>query len=130
MYPFGFFNSIDDYQKPAHNSREEDFFSKLKNKCPDDDKVERTREILKMFHIKNGEHLIRFHKKSDVILLVDVFENFIKVSSEESDIIAIFCVSLPSFTYQCGLRYTNNKAKTLQDKDMILSLKSNSRGGF
>ena len=36
-YPFEHFNSfVDDYQKPVDNLRKEDFFSKIKNKCPDD----------------------------------------------------------------------------------------------
>ena len=44
-YPYEFFNSIDDDRKPVNNFTKEGFFSKLKNKCPDDDKIERTREI-------------------------------------------------------------------------------------
>ena len=48
-YPYQYFNSIDDYQKPVDNLKKEDFFSKLKNECPDDDEIERTREIIKIF---------------------------------------------------------------------------------
>ena len=29
-YPYGYFNSIDDYQKPVNNLKKEHFFSKLK----------------------------------------------------------------------------------------------------
>ena len=36
-YPYEYFNSIDDYQKPVVKLKKEHFFSKLKNKCPDDD---------------------------------------------------------------------------------------------
>ena len=36
-YPYELFYSIDDYQKPVDNLKIEDFFSKLKNKCADDD---------------------------------------------------------------------------------------------
>ena len=50
-YPYEFFNSTDDYQKPVDNLKKEDFFTKLKNKCPDDDEIERTREIIKVFDI-------------------------------------------------------------------------------
>ena len=56
-YAYEFFNSIDDYQKPVDNLKKEDFFSKLKNKCPDDEEIERTKEIIKIFDIKNGEEL-------------------------------------------------------------------------
>ena len=35
-YPYEFFNSLDDYQKPVNNLQKEEFFSKLKNKYSTD----------------------------------------------------------------------------------------------
>ena len=58
-YLYEIINSIDDYKKPVDNLKKEDFFSKLKNKCPDDDEIERTKEIIKLFYIKNGEELTK-----------------------------------------------------------------------
>ena len=51
--PYENFNSIDDYQKPVDNLGKEYFFSKLKNNYPDDEEIERTKEINKLFNIKN-----------------------------------------------------------------------------
>ena len=68
--------------------------------------------------------------KSDVILLADAFEKFVKVSTEEYEINPFYCVSLPGYTYQCALKYTNIKLKTLQDKDLILLIENNIRGGI
>ena len=129
-YPYEYFNSIDDYKKPVHNLENKDFFSKLKNKCPDDKEIDRTREIIKKFNIKNGKELTELYLKSDVILLADVFEKFIKISVEEYGINPLFCVSLPGYTWQCGLKYTGINLQTLQDKDMILLLEKNIRGGI
>ena len=84
-YPYQYFNSIEDYKKPVDDLKKEDFFSKLKNKCPDDDEIERTREIIKLFNIKNGEELTKLYCKSDVILLADVIEKFVKVSTDSMD---------------------------------------------
>ena len=56
-YPFEYFNSIDDYQKPVNNLKKEDFFSKLKNKCPNDKEIQRTMDIINVFNIKNGKEL-------------------------------------------------------------------------
>ena len=56
-YPYEYFNSIEDYQKPVNDLKKEDFFSKLKNKCPDDKEIDRTREIIKKFNIKDGKEL-------------------------------------------------------------------------
>ena len=129
-YPYEYFNSIDDYQKPVDNLKKEHFFSKLKNKCPDDEEIGRTMDIIRRFNIKNGEELTQIYLKSDVLLLACVFEKFIKVSVTEFDINPLYCVSLPGYTWQCGLKYTGINLQTLQDKDMILLLENIIRGGI
>ena len=78
-YEYEYFNSIDDHQKPVDISKKEDFFKKLKNDYPSDEEIERTKEVIKKFNIKNGE-LTQINLKSDVLLLACVFEKFIKVS--------------------------------------------------
>ena len=128
-YPYEYFNSVEDYEKPVDNLKKEHFFSKLKNKCPDDEEIERTKEIIKIFNIKNGEELTEIYLKSDVLLPACVFEKFIKVSVNEFKINPLYCVSLPGYTWECGLKYTGINLQTLQDKDLILTLENNIRGG-
>ena len=82
-YPYNFFNCIEDYKKLVDNLTKEDFFSELRNKCPDDEEIERTKEIIKIFDIKNGEKLTKTYIKSDVLLLACVFEKLIKISVKE-----------------------------------------------
>ena len=127
-YPYEYFNCIDDYQKPVEKLKEEDFFSKLKNGYPDDKEMERTKEIIKLLNIENGEELTEIYLKSDVFLLVCVFENFIKVSVNQHGINLLYCVSLPGYTWHGGLKYTGRNLQTLQDKDRILLLENNIRG--
>ena len=129
-YPYEYFNSIGDYKKSVHILRKEDFFSKLKNEYPDDGEIQRTKEIIEIFNIKKGKELTEINLKSDVILSADVFEKFIKLSVEEYEINPICCVSLPGYTWQCGMKYTDINLQTLQDKDMILLLEKNIRGGI
>ena len=105
-YPYENFNSIDDYQKPVDNLKKEYFFSKLKNKCPDDEEIERTMNIIDKFNNKNGKELTELYLKSDVLLLTCVFDKFLKVSINEFEINPLYCVSLPGYTWQCGLKYT------------------------
>ena len=85
-YPYEYFNSIDDYQKPVNNLKKGHFFSKLKNKCPDDEEIQRTMDIIERFNIKNGEELTDIFLKSDVLLLACVFEKFIEISINQYDI--------------------------------------------
>ena len=129
-YPYQYFKSIDDFKKPVDNLEKEDFFSKLKSDYPDGEEIERTNESIKLFNIKNGGELTKLYCKSDVILLADVYENFVKVSTEEYDINPLYCVSLPGYTYQRALKYTDIKLQTLQDKDLILIIENNIHGGI
>ena len=83
-----------------------------------------------MFDIKNGEKLSKLYCKSDAILLADVIEKFVEVSFEEYGINPLYCVSLPGYTYQCALKYTDFKLQTLQDKNLILLIENIIRGGI
>ena len=64
-----------------------------------------------------------------LFLLADVFEKFIKASLNEFKINPVHCASLPGYTWDCGLKYSGINLQTLQDKDMILQLENNFRGG-
>ena len=68
-YPYGYSNSLDDYQKPIDSLKKGEFFSKLKNKCPSDEKRGRTKEIIKLFDIENGKQLTVLYCKSDFYYL-------------------------------------------------------------
>ena len=76
----------------------------MKNKRPSEEQIQRTKEILKIFNIENGEELTKLHCKSEVILLSDTFEKFIKVSFNGFGINLFYCVSLRGYTYQCDLK--------------------------
>ena len=115
--------------KPVINLDKENFFSKLKNKGPDDNETQRTREFIKVFIINNREELTQTYLKSDVLLLADVFEKFVKVSTEVYGINPLYCVSLPGYTYQCASKYTDIKLQTLQHRELNLLLENNIGGG-
>ena len=87
-------------------------------------------KIIRKVNTKNGEELTQIDLKSDVLLLACVFEKFIKVSVNEFDINPLYCVSLPGYTWQCGLKYEGINLQTPQDKDMLLLLENNIRGGI
>ena len=87
-------------------------------------------DIIKKFNIKNGEELTQLYLKSDVLLLACVFEIFIKVSVDEYDFNLLYCVSLPGYTWPCGLKYTGINLQTLRDKAMILLIEKNIGGGI
>ena len=59
-----------------------------------------------------------------------MIEKFIKVSVNEYGNNPSYCVSLPGYTWQCGLKYTGINLQTLQDYDLFLILENNIRGGI
>ena len=52
------------------------------------------------------------------------------MSNNDFDINPLYCVSLPGYTWKCGLNYTGINLQTFQDNDMILSLENKIRGGI
>ena len=52
------------------------------------------------------------------------------MSLNKFEINPLYCVSLPEYTWECGLKYTEINLQTHQDKDMILLLENNIRGGI
>ena len=121
-YPYEYFNSINDNEKPVVNTRK-----KLKNDYLSHKKIEKTKENIKRFKIKIGEEITQLYLKSDVLLLTCVFDKLIKVSVNEFRINPLYCVSLPGYTWQCGSKFTGIYLQTLQDKDLILTLETNIR---
>ena len=118
-YPYEYFNSIDNYHKPVDNLKKEYYFSKLKIDHLTDKQIKGTKDIIKRFNIKNGEELTQIKLKSDVFLLTCVFDKFAKMSSNEFGNNPSYCVSLPGYTWQGGLKLTGINLQTLQDKDFL-----------
>ena len=56
---------------------------------------------MRLIDNENGEELTQLFLKSDVILIVDVFEKYIEVSVKEFDINPLYRASLPCCTDQC-----------------------------
>ena len=56
-------------------------------------------------------------------------KSFLRKFIEENGINPLYCVSLPGYTWQCGMKYTDIKLQT-QDEDLILTLDNNIRGGI
>ena len=55
-----------------------EFFSSLKDKCISEEEYDRAINIWNVFKIKNLGEYYDLHLKLDALLLVDVFEKFIK----------------------------------------------------
>ena len=68
--------------------------------------------------------------KSDVFFAYMCVREVYKNIKNEVDANPTYCVSLPGYTWQCGLKYTDNKLQTLQDKEMMFLLENIIGGGI
>ena len=127
-YPYEYF-TLDNIQEPL-NLTKEDFWSTLKQTTPPDEEINRTQEIIKKFEVKNGQELTMIYLKMDVLQLADVFENFVEKATLEYGINHLYSYSLPGYTWKAGLKLTNNKLDFIKDKDVLLLLENNIRGGI
>ena len=127
-YPYEYFTH-NNFQEPLNPSTE-DFWSTLKQTTPSLEEINRTQEIIKKFNVKNGQELTELYLKMDVLQLAEVFENFVEKTTLEYNINPLYSYSLPGYTWKAGLKLTNIKLDFIKDKDLLLLLENNIRGGI
>ena len=132
-YPYEFYKTLEIYEKPIEEllkSGKEAYFSKTKNKIPDQGEIDRTNEIMKLFNIKNGRELTELYNKADFILLTDIFEKFFKVSISEFGINPLYHISLPLTIWSNGLKYTKPELELIKNVDSFQKFENGIRGGI
>ena len=127
-YPYEYLN-LDNFQEPL-NLTKEDYWSTLTQSYPSDDDIKRTQELIDENKIKNGTELTMLYLKMDVLQLADVFENFLESSTREYKINPLYSYSLPGYTWKAGLKLTDIKLDFIKDKELLLLLENNIRGGI
>ena len=63
-------------------------------------------------------------------MLTVVFEKYFKVSKEKFRINFLYCVSSPSYTWDCGLKHTGFNIERIQDVDLSQKFENGIRGGI
>ena len=127
-YPYEYSN-LDNFQEPLKLTKE-NYWSTLTQSYPSDDDIKRTQELIDKNKIKNGRELLMLYLKMDVLQLADVFENFVESSTREYKINPLYSYSLPGYTWKAGLKLTNIKLDFIKDKELLLLLENNIRGGI
>ena len=127
-YPYEYLN-LSNIQEPL-NLSPEDFWSTLKQTTPSLEEINRTQEIIKKYDLKNGQELTELYLKMDVLQLTEVFENFVEKPTLEYGINPLYSYSLPGYTWKAGLKLTKIKLDFIKDKQLLLLLENNIRGGI
>ena len=69
-----------------------------------------------------------FYLKLHVLMLADVFENFVNNFTLEYKIISLYSYSVPGYTWKSGLKHSNTVLDYIREKYLLLLLENNIRG--
>ena len=126
-YPYEKGNNIESIYKPLKLGRE-DYFSTLKQSYPDFEEKIRTQAIIIKNKITNLKQLTMLYLKNDVLLLTDIFQNYIDTCKKAYGINPLYSYSTSSFTWKAGLKMTGVKLDYITDDKLRLLLENNMRG--
>ena len=126
-YPYEKGKNIESYYKPLKLGRE-DYFSTLKQSYPDFEEILRTQAIFVKNKINNLKELTMLYLKNDVLLLTDIFQNYIDTCKKAYGINPLYSYSTPSFTLKAGLKMTGVKLDYITDDKLMLLLENIMRG--
>ena len=121
-------NNIESFYKPLKLSRE-DYFSTLKQSYPDFEEIIRTQAIIVKNKITNLKELTMLYLKNDVLLLTDIFQNYIDTCKKAYGINPINSYSTPSFTWKAGLKMNGVTLEYITDDKLRSLLENIMRGG-
>ena len=84
---------------------------------------------LKKFEMKNLEDYHNLYNQVDVLLLVDVFENFRNICIKNYKLDPAHYYTAPGLAWDAALKITKVELELLSDIDMLLMVKKGIRGG-
>ena len=145
VYPYEYMTDISKYReqslplKEIFNSRldvvavsnSDDKFKSsdmLPSEISDED-YQHAHTVFKTFNCKNLGDYTELYCKSDVLLLADVFENFIDVCLEKYKLDPSHYITAPSLSWDDMLKMTKVELELLTDGDMYLFFEEGIRGG-
>ena len=128
-YHYEYFNSF----KKTKESKFPDidkFFSSLKDSGISEIKFQRALHVWKVFEIKNLGQYHDLYIKTDVLLLCDVFEEFISVCLIYYDLDSCHYFSSPGLSWDAMLKITGIQLEKINNIDVHLFLEKEMRGGI
>ena len=128
IYPYDFMDSFEkfNHELPA----KEDFYSILNNEHISKEDYQHVINVWNTFNIKNIGEYHDLYLKSDILLLVDVFENFRKTCLEYYKLDPCHYFTSPGLSWDAMLKMTDIKLELMTDIDMFQFIEKGLRGGI
>ena len=119
IYPYDWF---DDYKKMNHTQLPpmKSFYSKLNNSNITKEDHITARKVWKLFKCKTFKDYHNLYLTSDVLLLSDVWQNFVETCYKTYSIDCNYYLTAPGLSWDAFLKYSKCEIELLTDIDMFL----------
>ena len=107
-----------------------EFFSFLKDRCISENDYFKTINVWNVFKMNTMGDYHNLYLKTDVLLLADVFEKFIKICLDYYELDPCHYFSRPGLSWNAMLKMTGIKLDLIPDIDMHLFIEKEMRGGI
>lgn len=109
---------------------QESFYNTLTDSHISDEDYAHAVLVFRELKCKDMYEYMLLYCNLDTFLLADVFSQFRDVMQSKFGLDACNSLSLPSFSFDCMLKYTNVQIDHITDEDVFHMLRQNIRGGF
>ena len=128
VYPYDYMDSFKKFKSQL--PKKEDFYSILNEKDISNEDYQHVKNVWNTFNLKNMGDYHDLYLKSDILLLVDVFENFRKTCLEYYKLDPCHYFTSPGLSWDAMLKMTDIKLELITDIDMFQFIEKGMRGGI
>lgn len=129
VFPYDYIDSLEKLNEtklPPINC----FYNRLNDKNLSTDDYLYAVKMFELFECKTLGEYSDYYLKIDVCLLAEIFENFRVNCMKTHKLDPAHYITLPSYSFDCMLKFTKCKLQILKDIDMVLFWERSVRGGI
>ena len=128
IYPYDYMDSFNKFDEKLPSK--DDFYSIMNNEYITDEEYRHAQNVWDTFSLKNMGEYHDLYLKSDVLVLVDVFENFRKTCLQYYKLDPCQYFTSPGLSWDAMLKMTDIKLELMRDVDMYQFIEKGMRGGI
>ena len=127
VYPYDYMDAVEKFAEKKL-PRKEDLYSLLTDEDISDEEYKHAQKVWETFEIENIGQYHDLYLKSDVLLLVDVFENFRETCLTYYGLDPCHYVSSPGLSWDAMLKMTKINLDLISNVDVQLFVEKGMRG--
>ena len=128
IYPYEYMDSPERFKETKLPPKAA-FYSRLNGEDIGDKDYEHVKKVWEMFEMKTLQDYHNLYNEVDVLLLADVFENFIIICIENYELDPVHYYTAPGLAWDAALKVTEVELELLLDIDMLQMVEKGIRGG-